>query len=171
MKALYVRELTQEEKQGLENGLRSSSAFTVRRCQMLLSSAKGLKAKQIGERLHCSDQTVREAIHGFHQEGLACIQEKSHRPHSATFSFGDEALARLPDIIASSPRTFGHEHSLWSLERLAETCYQEGLTTKVVSYETMRDAVQRTGINWKRARQRLQSTDEAYIIKKNTGIS
>lgn len=171
MKALYVRELTSEEAQALENGLRSNSAFTVRRCQMLLSSAKGLKAQQIADQLHCSDQTVREAIHAFHQAGWACIQEKSHRPRSATFSFSDEALTRLPDIIASSPRTFGHEHSLWSLDRLAETCYQEGLTAKVVSYETMRNAIQRIGINWKRARQRLQSTDEAYLIKKNSATN
>jgi hypothetical protein len=40
----------------------------------------------------------------------------------------------------------------------------------VVSYETMRDAVQRAGINWKRARQRLHSSDAAYPIKKSIGM-
>lgn len=171
MKAVYVRELTQEEKQALQKGLHSNSAFTVRRCQMLLDSAEGLKARQIGERLHCSDETVRAAIHAFHQEGVACLQAKSHHPHSAVFSFSADALARLPDIVATSPRAYGLAHSLWSLERLAQVCHQAGLTATVVSYETVRDALQRAGINWKRARKRMRSTDQAYAIKKNIGMS
>jgi transposase len=171
MKALYVRALTSEERQALEAGLRSHSAFTVRRCQMLLSSAQGLKAQAIAQQLHCSDETVRATIHAFHEAGLSCLGEKSHRPHRATFSFSAEALARLPDIVAASPRAYGQPHSLWSLERLAAVCHQEGLTNWVVSYETMRDALQRAGINWKRARKRMQSSDAAYPIKKNIETS
>jgi transposase len=171
MKALCVRELTPEETQALETGLRSNSAFTVRRCQMLLSSAKGLKAQAIAEQVHCSDETVRATIHAFHEEGLSCLHEKSHRPHSATFSFSAEALARLPDIVAASPHAYGQQHSLWSLERLAAVCHQEGLSDREVSYETMRDALQRAGINWKRARKRMQSSDAAYPVKKSIETS
>lgn len=171
MKAVYVRDLRPEETQALETGLRSNSAFTVRRCQMLLSSAKGLKAQTIAEQLHCSDETVRATIHAFHEEGLSCLHEKSNRPHRARFSFSAEALARLPDIVAASPRAYGQEHSLWSLERLAVVCHQQGLTETQISYETMRDAVQRAGINWKRARKRMQSSDAAYPIKKSIGMS
>jgi len=61
------------------------------------------------------------------------------------------------------------EHSLWSLKRLAQVCHAQGLTETVVSYETMRDAVQRAGIDWKRARKRMQSTDPVYEIKKASG--
>jgi len=143
----------------------------MRRCQILLHSANGLKASSIAERLLCSDETVRVAIYAFHAAGLACLEAKSHRPHSATFSFDDAGLARLPDLVASSPRAYGHEHSLWSLERLAQVCHAEGLTTTVVSYETMRDALQRAGIDWKRARKRMQSTDPTYAIKKASGCS
>jgi hypothetical protein len=35
----------------------------------------------------------------------------------------------------------------------------------------MRDALQRAGINWKRARKWMQSTDRAYQIKKNIGTN
>ena len=169
MKPLYVRDFSEEEKQEIEAGLQSRSAFTVRRCQILLHSANDLKASEIATCLLCSDETVRVAIHAFHEEGLACLEEKSHRPHSARFSFDEAALARLPDMVASSPRAFGLAHSLWSLERLAQVCHAEGLTETVVSYETMREALQRAGINWKRARQRMQSTDAAYEIKKASG--
>lgn len=170
MKALYVRELTSEEQQALKGGLRSASAFTVRRCQILLQSARGHKAAQIGQQLQCSDQCVREAIHAFEREGLACLEEKSHRPHSASFAFSPEALACLPDIVATSPRAYGQEHSLWSLQRLAAVCYQEGLTQRLISYETMREALQRAGIDWKRARKHLQSHDAAYPLKKNSAM-
>ena len=169
MRPLYVRDLSEEEKQALQAGLQSGAAFTMRRCQILLHSANGFKARQIAERLLCSDETVRVAIHAFHEEGLTCLEERSHRPHSATFSFNDVGLARLPDIVASSPRAYGQEHSLWSLERLAQVCHTEGLTETVVSYETMRDAVHRADIDWKRARKRMQSTDPAYEIKKASG--
>lgn len=112
MKTLYVRELTTEEKQALEKGLRSNSAFTVRRCQMLLGNAKGLEAQQIAERLQCNDETVQAAIHSFEREGLACLHEKSHRPQSISFSFSQEALARLPDMVATTPRAHGQAYSL-----------------------------------------------------------
>lgn len=169
MKALYVREITLEETQALKKGLKSSTGFTVRRSQILLESSLGMKAAAIAQRLDCSDETVRATIHAFHAEGLACLKEKSHRPHSATFSFSQQGLGRLPDIVATSPRAYGMDHSLWSLERLAQACYQAGLTEKVVSYETMRDALQRAGINWKRARKRMQSSDPAYEVKKTSG--
>lgn len=166
MRKLYVRELTKEEELALQKGLRSPEAFMVRRSQILLSSAEGQTARVIAEQLHCSDQCVREAIHAFHVEGLKSVERKSRRPHSATFSFDEEALQRLPDIVNTSPRSYGHEHSLWSLERLAATCYAVGLTNRLVNINTMSEALKRAGIDWQRARQRMNSTDPAYEVKK-----
>ena len=52
MKTLYAREITEEERSEIEQGLRSSSAFTVHCCQILLMSADDqLKPKEIAERL------------------------------------------------------------------------------------------------------------------------
>lgn len=169
MRKLYVRELREEEKQALQKGLRSEDAFTVRRSQIMLSSAEGQQARVIAEQQRCSDQCVREAIHAFQAAGLKSLQRKSTRPHSARFSFDEQALARLPDMVNTSPRSHGHEHSLWSLERLTETCYAEGLTDRRVNVGTMGEALKRAGINWKRARRRMNSTDAAYEVKKTTG--
>jgi len=166
MRKLYVRQLTKEEQMVLQKGLRSPDAFTVRRCQILLSSAKGQSVRVIAEQLHCSGQCVREALHGFHVEGLKSVERKSRRPHSVTFSFAEQALQRLPNIVNTSPRSYGHEHSLWSLERLAATCYAEGLTKRLVNINTMSEALKRAGIDWRRARQRMNSTDPAYEAKK-----
>jgi hypothetical protein len=59
MKPLFVRELTSEEREALTKGLRSSQLFTVKRCQILLASARGLNATQIAETIGCSTQNVR----------------------------------------------------------------------------------------------------------------
>jgi hypothetical protein len=44
---LYIRSLSDPERTALQQGLRSKDAFTLRRCQMLLASAKGTKPKDI----------------------------------------------------------------------------------------------------------------------------
>jgi len=44
------------------------SAFTVRRCQILLASAEGQVTTTIAHNLRCTEQTVRNVIHAFHQE-------------------------------------------------------------------------------------------------------
>jgi hypothetical protein len=75
---LIVRELSQEEVATLKQGLRSSDAFTLRRSQILLASNQGQTPQQVAAQLHCSDQCVREAVHAFHAEGLACLKAKSH---------------------------------------------------------------------------------------------
>ena len=71
MKALKVRELSQEEILALNRSIRSPDAFTVRRSQILLASKEGKTPQQIGAELRCSDQCVREAIHAFHHSRLS----------------------------------------------------------------------------------------------------
>lgn len=48
---IFVRPLTLAERQELEAGLRSSSAFVLRRCQALLASASGERVPQIARAL------------------------------------------------------------------------------------------------------------------------
>lgn len=77
---LFVRKLTNSEKAALQQGLSSNSAFSLRRCQILLASAEGQKPSQISEKIGCSIQTVRNAIHAFDQRGLDSIQKQTTIP-------------------------------------------------------------------------------------------
>jgi hypothetical protein len=77
---LFVRPLTADERATLETGLRSPSAFTVRRCQRLLARAEGQSPTTMAHALRCTDQTVRNALHAFHQRGLTVLQPLSSRP-------------------------------------------------------------------------------------------
>jgi transposase len=164
---LFVRSLTADELLALEAGLRSSAGFTVRRCQMLLSSADGQTTTAIARQLHCNDQTVRNAIHAFNQRGLAALIPKSSRPHTTPAVFDDRDRDRLRALLHQSPRTFGKQRSVWTLELAAEVSYAQGITPRQVSDEAIRLALKRLGVSWKRAKHWITSPDPDYARKKN----
>jgi hypothetical protein len=170
-KPLYVRDLSKTEKIKLEQGLQSASAFTVRRCQILLSSAQKKTATQISGELHCSDQSVRNAIHAFDADGLACLQPKSHARHDDQCPFDETGLKRLQEIIRMTPRAFGQDTSLWTLELLAETCWQEKISRRPVSVDGLRRALKSVGVQWRRAKKWIRSPDPHYQHRKKDEIS
>lgn len=163
---LFVRPLTDEERAALRAGLRSPDAFTLRRCQILMASADGLRPSQIADRLGCASQSVRNAIRAFAAEGLGCLRQKSHRPVSARPELDDAACERLRALLHRSPRDFGKPTSLWTLALAAEVAFAEGITARPVSDETIRQAIRRLGIGWKRAKTWITSPDPAYPRKK-----
>jgi transposase len=168
--ALFVRELLLEERQVLEQGLRSAEAFVLRRCQALLQSAQGCTARQIQAATGLSDQTVRNAIHAFHREGLACLERKPLGPQSAPRLFDERRLAQLKELLHRSPREFGLPTSLWTLEGVAKVCFAQGVTERLVSDETVRAAMQRLKVGWKRAKHWITSPDPEYARKKGQEI-
>src|SRR5215510_8562713 len=117
---LFVRPLTADERASLETGLRSTSAFTVRRCQIRLASAEGQSTSTIAHDLRCTDQTVRNAMHAFHHRGLAALQPPSSRPHTLSIIFDAGACESLRALLHQSPRTFGKPTSRWTLALAAE---------------------------------------------------
>jgi transposase len=171
MKTLRVRDITPEERQVIENGLKSASAFTVRRCQILLMSAdEDLKPREIGERLRCSDQCVRDALRAFERESTACLTTKSRARHTPQATFDVDGRQWLSEGIKQSPRTFGYETSIWTLKLLAHLAQRKGWSDHVVRPETVGRALREAGINWKRAKHRITSPDEHYAVKKSDAI-
>jgi transposase len=163
---LFIRPLADPERQALRDGLRSPDAFTLRRCQILLASAEGLRPSQIAARLCCASQTVRNAIRTFHASGVACLREGSHRPASARPEIDAAGCERLRALLHRSPRDFGKPTSLWTLATAAEVAFAEGLTARLVSDETIRQALKRLGVGWKRAKTWITSPDPAYLRKR-----
>ena len=166
---IFVRELTEAERQALEAGLRSSEAFRLRRCQILLASARGETARQIARNLSCDDQTVRNAIHDFNTHGLGALTPGSSRPLSVEPTFDAAGAERLKALIHQSPRTFGKETSVWTLDLVADVAFEKGLSAKRVSDETIRQTLKRLGIGWKRAKHWITSPDPEYAAKKSAG--
>lgn len=166
--AIFVRTLTEAERARLKTGLRASTNFEVRRSQIVLASARGETARRIARTLGCDDQTVRNVIKGFNAKGLEILKAGSHRPHTISATFPAEKLEPLQDILHQSPRNFGKETSLWTLELLAEVSYSEGVADRLVSGEAIRMALKRLDITWKRAKHWINSPDPAYLLKKNS---
>ena len=166
-KPIFVRELTEEERQRLTQGLRSSKPFMVRRSQIILSSARGERAPRIAEFLGCDDQTVRNAIVAFNERGMAALEIGSRRPKTVRPMFSDEGLAQLKAMLHRSPRDFGQETSVWTLELAAEVSFAEGITSRQVSDDCVRHALKRLKVSWKRAKHWITSPDPEYERKKS----
>jgi transposase len=170
MKPLTIGSLTEDERRKVQAGLKSNIGIIVRRSQMvLLSAEEKLKPQEIVRRVGCSDQTVRKVLHGFEREGVACLDEKKRgrpKPNRAFDAAGETALL---DMLKHSPRQCGYESSLWTLEMLAEVSYQRGWTKQQVHLDTISETLNRLGVGWKHAKQRINSPDVHYEVKKSVG--
>lgn len=172
MKPIYARQPNQEEYKALRNSLKSADGFRVRRAQMILMSAVDkLPVAVIAERLNCHGQTVRKAIHAFHEHGLNCLEASSRARLDDQRAFSDKARRALRELICHNPREFGYETSLWTLAILAEVSFAQGLTAHLVHGETVRTTLADMGIAWRRAKQWINSPDPHYATKKKTRLA
>ena len=170
MKApILVRPFTDGEESSIRAGLRSSDAFTLRRCQILLLSRSGQRAKSIARQLGCGDQTVRNAIHAFNERGAASLTERSHAPKTVRAVIGAGMEEAVKAILHRSPRAFGKPRSLWTLGLLSEVFAEQGLTPTRLSGEAVRKSLKRLKIDWQRAKHWITSPDPAYARKRGRG--
>lgn len=163
---LLVRPLTDAERDALEDALRSSHAFTLRRAQIVLASARGEHGPAIARALGGDEQTARNAIRAFIARGTAALTPGSCRPRTVHAAFSATEAGRLKELLHRSPRDFGHATSLWTRDLAAETAQVEGLTVKRVRGETVRATLARHGVHWQRAKRWITSPDPAYARKK-----
>ena len=162
---IRVRALTDDERQVIEDSLRSPDASVLRRCQILLASARGEIAQQIAASLGCSDQWARDVIHAFNAAGLASLEPRSRRPHTIRLAFDAVGCEALRELLHQSPRQFGKPTSVWTLTLLAEVAAEQGITAERVSHETIRQTLARAGVRWQRAKDWISSPDPAYTQK------
>ena len=163
---IRLRLITEDEGQQLEAGLRAKEAFVLRRCQILIAASRGQNAPAIAEAVGCDDETVRDVMRAFNQGGLACLERCSSRPHTIHAAFSEATMPRLRDLLHESPRAYGKDTSVWTLDLAAEVSFEQGLTSEPVSGETIRTVLKRLGVGWQRAKQWITSPDPAYARKK-----
>jgi transposase len=168
---MYVRELSVQERSCLQTGLRSANAHTLRRCQILLASARGECPSLIARNLGCAVQTVRNAIHAFHTEGVECLQPKPPGPKQTQPIFNEHKREQLQALLHKNPRDLGKQSSVWTLELATQVCVETGLTERMVSDETVRQALLRLGVGWRRAKKWITSPDPEYARKKSDEMS
>jgi hypothetical protein len=69
-------------------------------------------------------------------------------------------------MLHRSPRNFGKDSSVWTLEMAAEVSFEQGLTKERVSGETVRATLARMGMRWMRAKRWITSPDPEYEREK-----
>src|SRR6266566_6772039 len=164
---MYIRALSPAEQAGVEAGLSSSKAFTLRRSQILLASRRGQRPSEIARNLGCAVQTVRNTLHAFEANGLTCLQQQSTRPKTIHAEFDQAKCEALRAMLHQSPRSYGKKTSVWTLALAAQVCQELGLTQHQVSIETIRLALKRLKVGWRRAKDWITSPDPDYVRKKN----
>jgi hypothetical protein len=71
-------------------------------------------------------------------------------------------------MLHRSPREFGRDSSLWTLEMAAQVSFEEGLTGRQVSGETIRATLARLlGVRWQRIKRWITSPDPPVRKKKD----
>ncbi len=164
---MYLRPLSPEERQPLEAGLPSSEAFTLRRCQILLASGRGQRPAPIAQQLSCATQSVRHAIHALHTRGPASLHAPSRRPKRTRVGLDAEQLRA---VLHARPRALGKARRTWTLRGAVEVCWERGLTPSQVSIETIRQALKRVGVSWRRAKRWITSPEPQDAVK-NSGAT
>src|SRR5215203_5956393 len=167
---IFVRSFSDEEREALQASLRSKNAFTLRRSQMLLASSRGQYVPKIAESLGCGEQTVRDAIHDFDRRGLDALVARSSRPKQTHRAFEEEHSEALWELLHQDPRKFGKEDTFWTLEYAAEVSFEQGITERQVSGETIRATLARLDVRWERAKRWIESPDPEYARKKGLEI-
>ena len=168
---IFVRALTAEERRTVKRGLHAADAGTLRRCQIVLASARGERAPQIARSLACDDQTVRNIIHAFNTAGVAALRRRSSRPRTVRSAFPAAPAARLRALLHQEPRAFGKPTGVWTLELAAAVSFEQGLTPTRVSGETVRATLARLGLKWKRAKHWITSPDPEDARKKDAATA
>lgn len=167
---IFARTFSKEEYKALKRGLHSSDAFVLRRCQILLASARKEHPPRIAKNLGCAEQTVRNAIHAFNERGLGALQAGSSRPAEVHAAFDEDGVEALKETLHRSPRNFGQESTFWTLEMVAEVSFEQGITERRVTAETIRATLERFGLRWQRAKRWIESPDPEYKRKKGHAI-
>jgi hypothetical protein len=106
-------------------------------------------------------------IHAFNERGLDALTPGSSRPKHVHAAFDQESAESLREMLHRCPREFGYESSLWTLEMAAEVAFEQGVTQRRVSGETIRATLSRLlGVRWMRAKRWITSPDPLYERKK-----
>jgi hypothetical protein len=119
---------------------------------------------------------------GYHRIPTSKDVRLRHRRTEARFQeVAVAALVRLADVAREhpavaaaearlgrhrSPRAFGQVKSTWTLTLLAPVAYGQGLSATVLSAETIRQALARLAVGWKRATRWRTSPDPDDARKK-----
>lgn len=113
----YVRPLTNEERDAIENLYRHGPNGRIRkRAQAIRLSALGYDAPEIAGILGCNRQSIHNWINAFETAGLDALADKSRsgRPPIATAEYRKQLIK----AIKVNPHDLGYPFTVWTVTRI-----------------------------------------------------
>ncbi len=170
--AIYVRELTDEERAKIERVCHSQTAplRLVGRAWIIKLSADGKTAPAIARELNLTAPTVRDWIRRFDGNGLAGLDDapRSGRPHRYVEDQRSRVIAKARSV---PPKPEGDDvppTCHWTLDQLQRELNKEGLPIK---RSQIRRILKAEHIKWQKPRTWLESDDPQFAEKRGRSSS
>lgn len=138
----------------------------VKRCQVILASAQGMRVKEIAKLTLLSEYHIRELIRNFNLAGLLAIKPRKPKGRDPTFT--DEERATIAEFARIPPKVLGYPFTAWSLSKLKMAVEERKLLgRKPISDESIRQILEEYGISYQRTKTWKESQDLEFDLKKS----
>ena len=94
----------------------------------------------------------------------------SSRPKEVHAAFDEGRAESLRQMLHHRPSEFGKEGTFWTLAMAVEASFEEGITERRITGETIRATLARLGVRWERAKRWMEGPDPEYARKKGIEI-
>jgi transposase len=148
--ALYVKNLSTEEKRRLEEIVRRESDLEVsRRAKIVLLSAQKAGVQDISVTVGLHPINVRKWIHRFNRYGINGLYPR--RSPGRPRLFDERQRTAIVGMAVTAPEDLGLDFPLWSLQRLRSQLIARGVVDEI-SAETIRQELLRGGLSFEERR-------------------
>jgi len=161
--SIFVRGISEKEKEKLSLALHSSNAFIRDRARIILLSSEKLSAVAIALKINCEARKAREAIRAFNKTGLKALERNKAKGAEQKFSKEDKMAILLH--FSRSPRDFKIPVSYWTLPRLRKHLI-ESKVVESISIETLRQILLRAGAKLTKSKRWQYSPDKNFLKKR-----
>lgn len=162
---LFARNLNKKEGQKVQSILRrSKDRVALRRAQVILLSAQGMRVQEIAPSVYLTEEYIRELIRRFNKEGTEIFT--IHRSPGQPVQFTEEIKSEIIEIALSPPKLLGEAYSRWSLEKIKEYLLKKKIL-RTISIETIRAILKENRISYQRTKTWKESNDPDFERKKN----
>ncbi len=166
---IYVRPLTDDEQTELKRMTRQEVGRVSQRAQMILLSAQRRTVPEIARLFDVSRATVRFWIRQFEAEGPAGLYDdpRSGRPRKVT----PQVEATLATMLTRDPQQVDQQYlaTFWTTAMLVLALVTQ--LQVAVSRSTVRNALQRLKLRWRRPRLTMPQTTDPDKAQKQWAIA
>ncbi len=140
---LESRPLSREEREGLLRCRQSSSGEEARRAEVILLSADGKAASEIGSVVGMHPTNVKKWIRRFNREGLSGILVRKRGPQGGPRpQFSKAQINAMVELSGMDPRSLGFSFKTWTPQKLATAAVERGIVGSI-SHVTVRQILKR----------------------------